>query len=166
MSPSLSIRSILSVRSCKAREAEFRRGARWGCKSASFKVGTAREIGAAFATFSDVRGRGRAFRQPLGPILRRPPRATRHTGRHAMQFPRSFSVRELPEAGALMSYGTNAVGMPTVRSASMSAASSRARNRRTCRSCSQPSMRRSSTSRPPRRWASKFRSPCSRTPMR
>ena len=53
-----------------------------------------------------------------------------------------------------------------VRSASMSGASSRARSRRTCRSCRRTSSNWSSTPRPPGCWASPCRRRCSRAPTR
>ena len=67
------------------------------------------------------------------------------TWRRAMRFPRSIASRDIAEVGGLMSYGTN-ITMPIVRSASIPAASSRARSRRTCRWCSRPSSSWSSTS--------------------
>ena len=48
--------------------------------------------------------------------------------------PAIYSFREFAEAGGLMSYGT-----AIARSASMPAASSRAKNQQTSRSCSLPS---------------------------
>ena len=83
--------------------------------------------------------------------------------RHAL--PLMSSVRELPVAGGLISYGnsvTDAIAEPD----STSAASSKARSQPTCRSSSRPNSSLSSISRPPRRSASTFRRPCSPAPTR
>jgi ABC-type uncharacterized transport system substrate-binding protein len=69
-----------------------------------FNVGTAREISAAFATFADERPDALFVSPDPFFVVRRVQLATL-AARHAI--PSSFSVRELPEAGALMSYGTN-----------------------------------------------------------
>ena len=69
-----------------------------------FNAGTAREISAAFATFADERPDALFVSPDPFFVVRRVQLATL-AARHAI--PSSFSVRELPEAGALMSYGTN-----------------------------------------------------------
>ena len=73
-----------------------------------------------------LRRRRRLFQQPACPIGQ---------SGGAPRGPRDLlRSREFAEAGGLMSYGTN-LRMRFVRSASIPAASSRARSRRTCRSC-------------------------------
>lgn len=87
----------------QVREAESA-GRAAGLQVRMLKVGTAREIGAAFATFADERPDALFASPDPFFVVRRVQLATL-AARHAI--PSSFSVRELPEAGALMSYGTN-----------------------------------------------------------
>ena len=81
-------------------------GAAIGLDVRVFKVGTASEINAAFMTLA----RERPDALFVGPdpffVVRRVQLATL-AARHAI--PTSFSVRDLPEAGGLMSYGTNVI---------------------------------------------------------
>jgi putative ABC transport system substrate-binding protein len=81
-------------------------GRAMGLQVRIFNVGTAREISAAFATFADERPDALFVSPDPFFVVRRVQLATL-AARHAI--PSSFSVRELPEAGALMSYGTNTV---------------------------------------------------------
>jgi putative ABC transport system substrate-binding protein len=89
----------------QVREAESAARA-MGLQVRIFNVGTAREISAAFATFADERPDALFASPDPFFVVRRVQLATL-AARHAI--PSSFSVRELPEAGALMSYGTNTV---------------------------------------------------------
>ena len=79
-------------------------GRAMGLQIQTFNVGTSREINAAFATLA----RERPDALLIGPdpffTARRVQLATL-AARHAI--PSSFSVRDYPEAGGLMSYGTN-----------------------------------------------------------
>jgi putative ABC transport system substrate-binding protein len=81
-------------------------GRAMGLQIQIFSVGTSREINAAFTTLA----RERPDALLIGPdpffTTRRVQLATL-AARHAI--PSSFSVREYPEAGGLMSYGTNVV---------------------------------------------------------
>jgi putative ABC transport system substrate-binding protein len=81
-------------------------GRAMGLQIQIFNVGTSREINAAFTTLA----RERPDALLIGPdpffTTRRVQLATL-AARHAI--PSSFSVREYPEAGGLMSYGTNVV---------------------------------------------------------
>ena len=79
-------------------------GRAMGLQVRIFNAGTAREISAAFATFADERPDALFVSPDPFFVVRRVQLATL-AARHAI--PSSFSVRELPEAGALMSYGTN-----------------------------------------------------------
>jgi putative ABC transport system substrate-binding protein len=81
-------------------------GRAMGLQIQIFNVGTSREINAAFTTLA--RERPDALLIGPDPFLttRRVQLATL-AARHAI--PSSFSVREYPEAGGLMSYGTNVV---------------------------------------------------------
>ena len=105
--------------------------------------------------------RARAARRALRRrrrLLHQPARPIGQPG-GAPRGPRDiYYSREFAEAGGLMSYGAN-LRMRIVRSASIPAASSRARSQRTCRSCRRPSSSWSSISRPPGRSAS----PCRRS---
>jgi putative ABC transport system substrate-binding protein len=77
-----------------------------GLQARIFQVGTAGDISAAFATLAQERPDALFGMPDPFFVVRRVQLATlaaRHT------LPSSFSVRELPEAGALMSYGTNVV---------------------------------------------------------
>jgi putative ABC transport system substrate-binding protein len=89
----------------QAREAESA-GRAMSLQVRIFNAGTAREISAAFATFADERPDALFVTPDPFFVVRRVQLATL-AARHAI--PSSFSVRELPEAGALMSYGTNTV---------------------------------------------------------
>jgi putative ABC transport system substrate-binding protein len=88
-----------------AKEVEAAAGA-MGLQTQILNVGTSREINAAFTTLA----RERPDALLIGPdpffVARRVQLATL-TARHAI--PSSFSVRDYPEAGGLMSYGTNVV---------------------------------------------------------
>ena len=77
-----------------------------GLQARIFQVGTAGDISAAFATLAQERPDALFGMPDPFFVVRRVQFATL-TARHAL--PSSFSVRELPEAGALMSYGTNVV---------------------------------------------------------
>jgi ABC-type uncharacterized transport system substrate-binding protein len=79
-------------------------GRAMGLQVRIFNAGTPREISAAFATFADERPDALFVSPDPFFVVRRVQLATL-AARHAI--PSSFSVRELPEAGALMSYGTN-----------------------------------------------------------
>ena len=94
---------------------------------------TSREIDAAFADLA----RERPDALFVGPdaFFDTPARPIRRTWRRATGSPRSIRCVNLPKLGGLMSYGRS-LRMPIVRSASIPAASSRARSPRTCRSCS------------------------------
>ena len=83
--------------------------------------------------------------------------------RHAV--PTIFETREFAAAGGLMSYGAPS-GRHTVWLAPIPAGFSKARNRRICRSNRPQKSSSSSTSRPPRRSASRSRLRCSAAPTR
>ena len=109
------------------------------------RASTSSEINAAFATF--------AREPPDALFVGTDPFFTSRrvqlillTTRHAV--PTTYPGRQYPEIGGLMSYGSN-TRTRLDRSASMSAASSRARSPPTCRSCSRRSSNWSSTPRPP-----------------
>jgi hypothetical protein len=89
-----------------------------------------REIKAAFATF--VRERPDALLVGGDPFSRRV-QLVNLTSRHAR-----YAGRQFPDGGPMTTDPT--LRMRGVRSAPMSAASSRARSRRTCRSYNQPSL--------------------------
>ena len=89
----------------QVREAESEARA-MGVQIRVFQVGTAGEISAAFATLAQERPDALFVAPDPFFVVRRVQLATL-AARHAI--PSSFSVRELPEAGALMSYGTNVV---------------------------------------------------------
>ena len=97
-------------------------------------------------------------------VFHRPTRTIRRAD-GAPRVPTIYPHREFADAGGLMSYGTSVTDI-IARSASMPAASSRARSRPTCRSCSRPSSSWSSTSRRRRRSASTCRRRCSPAPTR
>ena len=121
-----------------------------------------REIEAAFATLI----RNRADALLVGPdafLLTRRLQLATLAARHAL--PAVYNVREYPETGGLMSYGTSQTKR-TAKSASTSAKSSRVPRRATFRSCSRPSLSWSSTCQPRVRSASKFRRRCSPAPTR
>ena len=80
-------------------------------------------------------------------LFHQPARAIGQSG-DAPGDPDSVSERETAETGGLMSYGANIPNV-CVRLASMPAASSKARSRRICRSCSRQSSNWSSTPKPP-----------------
>jgi putative tryptophan/tyrosine transport system substrate-binding protein len=123
---------------------------------------TSHEINVAFATF--VRERPNALFVGLDPFLtsRRVQLATLAT-RHVV--PMTSGTREIVEAGGLMSYGAN-IRMRFDRWASMSAASSRVPNPRTCLLCRRPSSSWLSTPRLPGCSASPCRRHCSPPPTR
>ena len=106
---------------------------------------TSREIDAAFATLARERPDALFVGTDAFFTGRRVQLAI---WRRATRSPRSIGTREYAEAGGLMSYGAT-LRMRIVRSASIPAASSRARSPRTCRSCSRPSSNWSSTLRRP-----------------
>ena len=81
-------------------------GRAMGLQVRIFNAGTAREISAAFATFADERPDALFVSPDPFFVVRRVQLATL-AARHAI--PSSFSARELREAGALMSYGTNII---------------------------------------------------------
>jgi putative tryptophan/tyrosine transport system substrate-binding protein len=81
------------------------------------------------------------------------------------QLPAVYSYRLFVAAGGLIAYGPELLGQYR-RAAGMSTASSRARNRATCRCRRRPSTSWLSTSRLPRRSASKCRQRCSPVPTR
>jgi hypothetical protein len=83
--------------------------------------------------------------------------------RHAL--PTVYFAREFADIGGLISYGTK-VDYTHELSASIRAASSKARNRPTCRSCSRQNSTWSLISRPPKRSPSTCRRRCSRSPTR
>ena len=85
------------------------------------------------------------------------------TARYAI--PTSFESAISTTTGGLMSYGTDLAVIFLANLASTRAVFSGVRNRPTCRCYNQPSSS-SSTSRPPRRSASKFRATCSLSPTR
>jgi ABC-type uncharacterized transport system substrate-binding protein len=89
----------------QAREAESA-GRAMGLQVRIVNVGSAGEISAAFAMFAQERPDALFVSPDPFFVVRRVQLATL-AARHAI--PSSFSVRELPEAGALMSYGTDIV---------------------------------------------------------
>ena len=91
-----------------------------------------------------ARAARRAFRRP-GSLLHRTARPACDAG-NAPCDPRDLSATRLfAEAGGLMSYGTEPHGCLSSMPASTPAASSKARSRRTCRSCNRPNSSSSST---------------------
>ena len=119
---------------------------------------TSHEINAAFATF--VRERPDVLFVGLDVFLNnRRAQLVNLASRYTL--PAIFSNRDFAEIGGLMSYGSD-----IVRSAFMSAASSRGRSLRTCRSCRRASSSWSSTPRRPGCSASRSRSHCSPAPTR
>ena len=108
----------------------------------------------------------RSHRKP-SPILFDEPAVHCPTRQRATRSRRYIRRVNMSEAGGLMSYGANlADAVPSHRRLCRHA-SSRARSRRTCRSCSRPSSSWSSTSRPPGRSASTVPpTSCSRAPTR
>jgi putative tryptophan/tyrosine transport system substrate-binding protein len=80
--------------------------------------------------------------------------------------PTVYKGREFAAAGGLLSYGYRTLPSPTAWPASMLVGFSRVRSLPSFRSSRQPKSSSSSTSRPPRRSASRFRCPCRGAPMR
>ena len=119
-------------------------------------AGSSREINAAFATLAHERPDA-LFIGGDSLFTSRRVQVTALSARHAI--PALYSTREFPEAGGLMSYGSN-IADASAKSVSTAVKSSRAPSRPICRSCRRPSSSWSSTRRLRGCLASRFRRPC------
>jgi len=126
------------------------------------RVGTGREIDAAFATLLQKPG-GALLVRPDAVFVNRRAQIVTLVARHAL--PAIYFASEFAEIGGLISYGPNLVNAFN-RPASMWVASSKARSRRTCRSSNRPNSSWSSTLTPLGPSALPFPTRCSQSPTR